>query len=151
MSAKQTEMIISHLLQGGKENGLTALQAMVTYGVGRLASRIHDLRAEGYLINRELIDVPKSDGTKTTVAKYWIDPQNATFKRYWYDMPRGVRVVTMPNLDLVVQIFNADGEWETIARKRGYRIPTKDENQAYAKRCIPDWDERRKGFGEDDG
>lgn len=41
-------------------------------GIYRLASRIHDLRVKGYLIDAERIEVKNKDGTTSRVAKYTI-------------------------------------------------------------------------------
>lgn len=50
---------------------ITQRQAL-TLGIYRLASRIHDLRVKGYLIDSERIEVTNADGSTSHVAKYTI-------------------------------------------------------------------------------
>lgn len=110
---KQKDTIINDLLtraQFGAE-GLTQLDALLNYGVGRLASRIHDLKCDGWMIKAEKKPVVKADGSKTEVAFYSIDPENACWLIYGYHTTR-IRAVRLPNLDTVVQIWKV-GEWVT--------------------------------------
>lgn len=59
----QCKQIAAHL-EGG--NTITALEALNLFGCFRLASRIHDLRVQGYNI---IVDRIKT-GTGKTVAQY---------------------------------------------------------------------------------
>ena len=59
----QCRQIAAHL-EGG--NTITALEALNLFGCFRLASRIHDLRVQGYDI---IVDRIKT-GTGKTVAQY---------------------------------------------------------------------------------
>ncbi len=58
-------------LQSGQT--LTQLEALLQFGVGRLAARIQDLEDEGFRIDSQMIEVIKADGTKTHVARYSMD------------------------------------------------------------------------------
>ena len=51
-------------------NGITPKQAEDQYGIMRLASRISDLKKDGYLIEKETIIVPNRRGQKCRVARY---------------------------------------------------------------------------------
>lgn len=55
-----------------KENGSITQRQALKLGIYRLASRIHDLRESGYLIDREMITVKNRDGSTSRVAKYTI-------------------------------------------------------------------------------
>lgn len=50
--------------------GITPKQAEDQYGIMRLASRISDLRKDGYEIQKETITVPNRRGQKCRVARY---------------------------------------------------------------------------------
>ena len=50
---------------------ITQRQALAM-GIYRLASRINDMRAMGFIIDSELIPVTNRDGSKSRVAKYTI-------------------------------------------------------------------------------
>lgn len=66
----QKEKILQYL----KEHGtITTREAFVNLGVTRLASRIWDLRNDGYNIIREMISVKNRDGEKCTVAQYRLE------------------------------------------------------------------------------
>ena len=47
----QSERILQHLQYN--KNGITALEAILKYGCGRLSARIWDLRHEGYRIESD--------------------------------------------------------------------------------------------------
>lgn len=49
---KQTEAIKAHLDAG---NSITAIEALNKFGCFRLASRIHDLKTEGYVVDKIMI------------------------------------------------------------------------------------------------
>lgn len=66
----QKEKILQYL----KEHGtITTREAFVNLGVTRLASRIWDLRNDGYNIIREMISVKNRDGDKCAVAQYRLE------------------------------------------------------------------------------
>lgn len=48
----QHEMILNHIEEYGS---ISSLEAMKEYGIMRLASRIHDLKKQGYVFNREVV------------------------------------------------------------------------------------------------
>ncbi len=51
-SMSQTERILEYMLQG---NAITPLEALEIFGCGRLAARVADIRAKGYLVYSEFI------------------------------------------------------------------------------------------------
>lgn len=55
-----------------KIHGSITQRQALRLGIYRLASRIHDLRAAGYLIHSEMITVNNADGSTSRVAKYTI-------------------------------------------------------------------------------
>ena len=63
----QCERILRHL----KDNGsITSLEALKEYGIMRLASRICDLKQEGYLIQTKTIKSKNRYGEPVCYAKY---------------------------------------------------------------------------------
>ena len=62
----QTEAILEYLQEG---NPITPLEALREFGCMRLAARIADLKAKGYLIDSRPKKVPTRIG-ETTVAEY---------------------------------------------------------------------------------
>lgn len=60
----QKKSILDWLSEG---NTITALQALNMFGCMRLASRISDLRSEGFPIAKDMIEV---NGKR--VAQYWL-------------------------------------------------------------------------------
>ena len=65
----------TRLLEYLEEFGsITTLQAIFDLGNTRLASRIHELRREGYDITSQPMKVPTRWGTETTVTKYIYSP-----------------------------------------------------------------------------
>ena len=64
----QNEWILIYLSK--HKNGLTPKQAEDKYGIMRLASRISDLRARGYKIEKDTVIVPNRRGQKCRVARY---------------------------------------------------------------------------------
>ena len=101
---KQTEVLVDVLINRGNNGqiGITQLEALQVYGIGRLASRIWDLKQEGYIIDRKMLPVLKADGTKTEVAAYKIDPANACYKKYAYATTK-VRAIQFPDLSVGVE------------------------------------------------
>ena len=67
MKLKQTELIIRHMRDCGSISSLTAMQE---YGIMRLASRINDLRAQGYDIVSETKTGKNRYGDSTHYAVY---------------------------------------------------------------------------------
>ncbi len=61
-------MVLNHLKRG---QTLTALQALRLYGVGRLASTVHRLKREGFVIKKNMIYNLLNEG----YAEYYI-PQS---------------------------------------------------------------------------
>ena len=51
-TVKQTEAIKKHLEAG---NTITAIEALNKFGCFRLASRIHDLKTEGYVVDKIMV------------------------------------------------------------------------------------------------
>ena len=51
-TVKQTEAIKEHLEAG---NTITSIEALNKFGCFRLASRIHDLKTEGYVVDKIMI------------------------------------------------------------------------------------------------
>lgn len=69
MKKTQNDRVVEYLQEYGS---ITALQAMRDLGVMRLASRIHDLRNEGYDFDVQDVAVKNRYGTKSYIAKYSI-------------------------------------------------------------------------------
>lgn len=67
MKATQCERIVEYM---NKHGSITQLQAYVDIGCWRLASRISDLRKQGYAIKREMIKVKNRYGESVPVARY---------------------------------------------------------------------------------
>lgn len=66
----QEEKVIDYLKDFGS---ITALEAMRDLGIMRLASRISDLRANGYPIVRDMVSVKNRYGETTRVARYRLE------------------------------------------------------------------------------
>ena len=69
----QNERILRHLQDGGT---LTQAEAFLEYGVGRLSSRIGDLRRAGYPIRREFITRKNRYGEVISFCRYWLPDEN---------------------------------------------------------------------------
>lgn len=63
----QNDMLLEYLKTG---RGITQLQALEKFGIGRLASRICDLKARGYEIAARPKTVVKANGQKVSVCEY---------------------------------------------------------------------------------
>ena len=63
----QCERILRHLQDGGT---LTQAEAFVAYGVGRLSSRICELRRAGYPIKGEFVTQKNRYGEPCTFVRY---------------------------------------------------------------------------------
>lgn len=70
-ASKSTQCLtlLKHLKAG---RSITQLGALRLYGIGRLASRVHDLKSAGHNILSEFEDVPTKHG-KSRVKRYWLD------------------------------------------------------------------------------
>ena len=55
-----------------KHGSITTKQAADDLGCYRLASRIWDIKELGIPVEREMVTVPRRDGTNTRVARYTI-------------------------------------------------------------------------------
>ncbi len=73
MKRTQKEKILEWLKSG---KSITAMGALGQFGCYRLASRINDLRNDGYEIRCEMIKVGAIEGN-AWVAKYVLDKTNA--------------------------------------------------------------------------
>lgn len=63
----QHERILRHLQDGGT---LTQAEAFMEYGIGRLSSRICELRAAGYPINSEFVAGKNLYGESVSYVRY---------------------------------------------------------------------------------
>lgn len=70
LTMTQNERILRHLQDGGT---LTQAEAFLEYGVGRLSSRICELRRAGYPIRREFVTRKNRYGEHTSFCKYWLE------------------------------------------------------------------------------
>ena len=70
---KQTERVLRHLRDFGS---LTALEAMSDYGIMHLASRIDELRKDGWPIQTVPVQGKNRYGEKTTYARYVLLARN---------------------------------------------------------------------------
>lgn len=66
----QHERILRHLQDGGT---LTQAEAFMEYGIGRLSSRICELRAAGYPINSEFVAGKNRYGELVSYVRYSLD------------------------------------------------------------------------------
>lgn len=53
--------------------GLTPLEALYEVGTLRLAARIFDLRAAGYVIRDAMVEVKARNGRTARVKRYWLE------------------------------------------------------------------------------
>lgn len=72
----QCERILRHFRDFGS---ITSLEAMKDYGIMRLASRISDLKKQGYIITTDTETGKNRYGEATSYARYYLEeePQNA--------------------------------------------------------------------------
>lgn len=66
----QNEKIIQYMRENG---GITPLDAIMDIGCTRLASRIYELREEGYPIERTMVKVHNRNGEPCYVAEYRLE------------------------------------------------------------------------------
>lgn len=71
--ANHREMLLRHLITRGS---ITHLEAEAEYGCARLASRIHELRKDGYAIKTETVTGKNRNGEKIHYAKYFMEERN---------------------------------------------------------------------------
>lgn len=67
---RQTERILEYMQTFGS---ITTAQAFTDLGVARLASRIHDLRDQGYVITREMVSAKNRYGETVHFARYSLE------------------------------------------------------------------------------
>jgi len=100
----QKFMIAKELVRRGRagEPGLTQLEALTQFGVGRLASRIFDLKMDGYIIDRKMVPVQKANGETAEVASYSVDPKCVC---HWRCAYAGVflRAVQLSDLSVFIE------------------------------------------------
>lgn len=65
----QCERILNHLREHGS---ISAREAMLDYGIMRLASRICDLRLDGFDIKRKMVTGINRYGESTSYARYYL-------------------------------------------------------------------------------
>lgn len=65
----QKTLILEHLMRG---ETITELEAIIKYGVGHLAGRIKELKADGNPIISETIEVVKPFGGTARISKYFL-------------------------------------------------------------------------------
>lgn len=74
-TATQCGVLIGYLVNGGS---ITNLEAVMKFGIGRLASRIYDitpiLRAQGYEVVKDWEKVSKANGNEARVMRYHVRP-----------------------------------------------------------------------------
>ena len=70
MKPTQCQQILEYMKKYGS---ITPLEALNDIGCMRLASRINDLRAQGYAIGARMKTGKKRDGGKTTFAEYYLE------------------------------------------------------------------------------
>ena len=73
MKESQKTMILNHM----KFEPITALDALREYGCFRLASRITDLKDQGYLIASKRVRIKTRKGGFTSIAQYSMGDKNA--------------------------------------------------------------------------
>jgi len=64
----QNEMILDYMLDGHR---LTAYQALIKFGVSRLAARVNELNKE-IVVNRRNKRIINRFGKAVTITEYWI-------------------------------------------------------------------------------
>ena len=75
MKLTQCERIIRHLKDYGT---ITSREAMIEYGIMRLASRINDLKRKGYAISSEVQKGKNRYGETTWFSVYRLAEQGGT-------------------------------------------------------------------------
>ena len=70
MKTTQRQKILEYLQAGGK---LTPIDALGLFGCYRLGARVYELKCEGYIIDREMVEVQCRAGHTARVAQYSMD------------------------------------------------------------------------------
>lgn len=70
----QNDRILRHMRDIGS---ITQLEAISEYGIMRLASRISDLKRDGYEISREMVRGKNRYGEVTSYARYTLNEKRA--------------------------------------------------------------------------
>lgn len=70
MATSQCDRILRHLKDFGS---ITSMEAMQDYGIMRLASRINDLRSQGFKIKSETVAAKNRYGETTRYAIYKLE------------------------------------------------------------------------------
>lgn len=68
-SLSQTDRILNYMLEG---NSITPGEALRKFGSSRLAARISDIEAKGYIVYRQMVNVKTADGNSARVMQYHI-------------------------------------------------------------------------------
>lgn len=68
--AKQTDRVLDYIREFGS---ITQLEALRDLGVFRLASRISDLKRDGYIINSKMEAVTNRYGEKCYIKRYTVE------------------------------------------------------------------------------
>ncbi len=74
----QCEMIINYIKEFGS---ITTLQAFRDLGCTRLASRINDLKKQGYKFKDEFVTSKNRRGVKVSYKKYYLEESNGTMDK----------------------------------------------------------------------
>jgi len=67
---KQTERVLDYMRRHGS---ITTLDAILDLGVLRLASRISELKKDGYTIKRDWVKVKNRFGEECSILRYSLD------------------------------------------------------------------------------
>ena len=62
----QAQALLAHLMRD--DAGITSLEALRLYGIGRLAARVYELKQAGHQIKEEMVQV----GEGKRVSRYWL-------------------------------------------------------------------------------
>ncbi len=71
-SPTQADEVLRHFTHIGP---LTALEALNSYGIGRLAAVVFDLKKAGHPVRSEMVEVQKRRGGRAKVARYSLAAQ----------------------------------------------------------------------------
>ena len=71
--ANQCQLVLMHMKKYGS---ITHLEAEAEYGCTRLASRVNDLRKQGYAIKSEMISGKNRRGEPSHYARYRLEEDN---------------------------------------------------------------------------
>jgi len=115
----QKEMIAKELVRRGRAGlpGLTQLEALTQLGVGRLASRIFELKMDGYEIERKMVSVVKANGETADVAAYSVDPKYVCSEREAY-AGTFIRAVQLSDLTVMVEEDAGEEGWREVPGTR---------------------------------